>query len=157
MKIEIYSAAEAARLAPNMVIDTDRYGPLVIDEVRKTWNGTGEVVDAYGRRPDAPEDSKQRRRVRFAAADVVRLQPDVATASAAWTRVVDAVRDAVESWADDHGDEELPLWDVLDDGTIRVRVDGAYITFTDGTPTLMMADLDGEPGESDEPDVVVVD
>lgn len=128
MNIEIYSTCLAAELAPNMVVNSDRYGLLVVDEVRKLYDGGRIVVDVYGRRPDAPEDSKNRRRVRYAIDDTVQLDPEDAVAHKAWNRIVDAVRDAAAAYEDENPDSTP--WVVADGQTVRVRVGGETLVAT---------------------------
>lgn len=129
MNINIYSSCIAAELAPNMVVDTDRYGLLVLDEIRKLTHDGRLVVDVYGRRPDAPEDSKNRRRVRYAIDDTVQLDPEDAVAHKAWNRIVDAVHDAAASYEDENPDNTAP-WAVADGQTVRVRVGSETLVAT---------------------------
>jgi hypothetical protein len=129
VNISIYSTCPATQLEPNAVVDTDKHGPLVIDEVRKLWDPgySGRVVvDVYGRRPDAPEDAKNRRRVRFDGDEIVRLQPGAVLASMAWQTIIENVGCA------DLTDEEEDPFTILGPGIVRVNVKGFSVTFTDG-------------------------
>lgn len=124
MRINVYIRQPASDLDPGAVVDTERHGPLVVDEVRKTFDADGVgQVDVYGRPPESPDG--KRRRARYDIADDALVIPSEAEQVVAWNALQSAVELAVEEYDED----AAPLWNI-DGARIKVQLDAGPTVVT---------------------------